>query len=59
MAFNPEQEYIIVTDRIHILHFHDFRSQYIVRPPYQRKRVWNTDTKRALLDSCVSPILYT
>ena len=51
MAFNPEQEYIIVTENIHIKRFHDFKEQYIVRPPYQRKTVWNTQTKEDLLDS--------
>ncbi len=51
MAFSPEQEYIIVTENIHIKRFHDFREQYIVRPPYQRKTVWDAKTKDDLLDS--------
>ncbi len=51
MAFSPEQEYIIVADKIHIRHFHAFKEQYIVRPPYQRKRVWDTRKKQDLLDS--------
>ncbi len=51
MAFSPEQEYIIVTENIHIKRFHDFREQYIVRPPYQRKTVWDPKTKDDLLDS--------
>ncbi len=51
MAFNPEQEYIIVNDKIQIIRFHEFNNLYIVRPPYQRKRVWDTKKKEDLLDS--------
>jgi len=51
MAFNPEQEFIIVTNNIQIKQFHDFKELYIVRPPYQRKHVWDTQTKLDLLDS--------
>ena len=51
MAFNPEPEYHIETVAINIRHFHAYRKRYIVRPPYQRKTVWDTGKKQALLDS--------
>ena len=51
MAFNPEQEYHIETKAINIRHFHAFRERYIVRPPYQRKNVWDWNTKQVFLDS--------
>ncbi len=51
MTFNPESEYHIETVAINIRHFHAYRKRYIVRPPYQRKTVWDTGKKQALLDS--------
>ena len=51
MAFNPEQEYHIETVAINVRHFHAYQKRYIVRPPYQRKKVWDTNKKQALLDS--------
>ena len=51
MAFNPETEYTIVRQPISVRHFHAYRRRYVVRPPYQRKTVWETHKKRALLDS--------
>lgn len=51
MGFNPETEYTIVRQSINVRHFHAYRRRYVVRPPYQRKTVWETQKKRALLDS--------
>lgn len=51
MAFNPEAEYHIETVPINVRHLHAYRQRYIVRPPYQRKTVWETGKKQALLDS--------
>ncbi len=51
MAFNPEPEYHIETKAINIRHFHAFKERYIVRPPYQRKTVWDSGKKQVFLDS--------
>ena len=51
MAFNPETAYTIVRQSINVRHFHAYRRRYVVRPPYQRKTVWDNAKKRALLDS--------
>lgn len=51
MPFNPETEYTIVRQSISVRHFHAYKRRYVIRPPYQRKTVWETQKKRALLDS--------
>lgn len=51
MAFNPKTEYTIVQDQFAIEDFHKYKEDYITRPAYQRKNVWSTKKKQALLDS--------
>ena len=51
MAFNPEAEFIVEKVPIGIMRFHRRKTTYVVRPPYQRKTVWDTGKKQALLDS--------
>ncbi|MFA8300733.1 MAG: HNH endonuclease family protein [Hyphomicrobiales bacterium] len=51
MAFNPKQEYLVVSKDIQIQDFHDYSEEYITRPPYQRKTVWSNKKKQALMDS--------
>lgn len=51
MAFDPIPEYQITSDKIGIKDFADYASEYVVRPPYQRKAVWSTKKKQALIDS--------
>jgi hypothetical protein len=49
--FNPETEYDITLDTIHLRDFRDYWEDYVVRPPYQRKSVWSRKKQQALLDS--------
>lgn len=51
MAFNPKSEYIITSKEISIKDFYDYKEDYVTRPPYQRKVVWNRKKKQALMDS--------
>ncbi|MDT0295173.1 HNH endonuclease family protein [Mesonia ostreae] len=51
MAFNPKSEYIITSKDISIKDFFDYKEDYVTRPPYQRKVVWNRKKKQALMDS--------
>src|SRR5680860_524106 len=51
MAFNPRSEYTIVSKDINIEDFHRYKDDFVTRPPYQRKSVWSTKKKQALLDS--------
>lgn len=51
MAFSPKTEYTIVEDIIRIKDFYDYTSDYVTRPPYQRKAVWSIQKKQALMDS--------
>ncbi|WP_352336466.1 DUF262 domain-containing protein [Psychrobacter sp. 16-MNA-CIBAN-0192] len=51
MAFSPKTEYTIIEDIIRIKDFHDYATDYVTRPPYQRKAVWSTQKKQALMDS--------
>lgn len=50
-AFNPQQEYTVVPKLINLKDFFDYEDEFITRPPYQRKSVWPTRKKQALLDS--------
>ena len=51
MTFNPKAEYTIVSTDIGIKDFFDYREDYVTRPPYQRKAVWNKKKKQSLMDS--------
>lgn len=51
MAFNPKSEYIITSKDISIKDFFDYKEDFVTRPPYQRKVVWNRKKKQALMDS--------
>ncbi len=51
MAFNPRTEYDIDRVQISVREFHDYADEYIIRPPYQRKTVWNDKQQENLLDS--------
>lgn len=51
MAFNPKSQYDIIRTNQAIKDFHDFPEDYVTRPPYQRKVVWDTGKQQALLDS--------
>lgn len=51
MSFNPKPEYTIVNEKINIKDFHEYKEDFITRPPYQRKAVWSRKKKQALMDS--------
>jgi hypothetical protein len=51
MAFNPKPGYLIIEDKIPINDFHEYRDDYITRPPYQRKSVWSVKKQQSLFDS--------
>ncbi len=51
MPFNPKSDYTIVSTDINIKDFHEYADDYATRPPYQRKSVWTTKKKQALMDS--------
>jgi len=51
MGFNPRPKYKIAPDKINIKDFHDYKEDFITRPPYQRKSVWNRKKKQSLMDS--------
>lgn len=51
MAFNPKTEYTIVPRDFHIKDFHDYKEDFVTRPPYQRKVVWKRAKKQSLMDS--------
>ena len=50
MPFNPKPEYTIVSTEISIKDFFDYKEDYVIRPPYQRKSVWSKSKKQALMD---------
>lgn len=49
--FNPRTAYDVYFDTIAIKDLADYKEEYVVRPPYQRKSVWSRKKKQALLDS--------
>ena len=49
--FDPQTEYDINFGSIPIRDFHDYKEEFVVRPPYQRKNVWSRNKQQALLDS--------
>lgn len=51
MSFNPKSEYTIVPTDISIKDFHEYKEDYVTRPPYQRKAVWSKAKKQSLMDS--------
>ncbi|MCR9065886.1 MAG: DUF262 domain-containing protein [Cytophagales bacterium] len=51
MSFNPKPEYTIVPTEFSIKDFHEYKEDYITRPPYQRKVVWKKKKKQDLMDS--------
>ncbi len=51
MPFDPKSEYTIVPNEISIKDFFDYKSDYVIRQPYQRKSVWSTKKKQSLMDS--------
>lgn len=51
MAFNPKSEYTIVPAEFGIKDFYDYKEDYVIRPPYQRKAVWSKKKKQSLMDS--------
>lgn len=51
MAFNPKQEYLVVSKDFNIEDFHRYQDEFITRPPYQRKTVWSNYKKQSLMDS--------
>ena len=51
MAFNPKTEYTIVPKEFSIKDFFEYKEDFVTRPPYQRKAVWNKKKKQALMDS--------
>jgi hypothetical protein len=50
-VFNPQSQYDVYFDNIPIRDFLDYWEEFVVRPPYQRKTVWNRKKQQALLDS--------
>jgi 5-methylcytosine-specific restriction endonuclease McrA len=51
MAFNPKSAYTIVPTEFGIKDFFEYKEDFVTRPPYQRKVVWNKRKKQALMDS--------
>ena len=49
--FNPRTAYDVNFDTIAIKDLADYKEEYVVRPPYQRKSVWSRKKQQALLDS--------
>lgn len=49
--FNPETKYDVTFDSIPLRDFFDYREEFVIRPPYQRKSVWSRQKQQALLDS--------
>ncbi|MDD5368039.1 MAG: DUF262 domain-containing protein [Anaerolineaceae bacterium] len=50
-SFNPKTRYDIVQKDIPIRDFHDYKDEFVTRPPYQRKNVWSRKKQQDLLDS--------
>jgi hypothetical protein len=49
--FNPRTAYDVLFETLAIKDFADYKDEYVVRPPYQRKSVWPRKKQQALLDS--------
>jgi len=50
-SFNPKTRYDIVQKDYPIRDFHDYKDEFVTRPPYQRKSVWSRKKQQDLLDS--------
>lgn len=50
-SFNPKTRYDIVQKDYPIRDFHDYKDEFVTRPPYQRKNVWSRKKQQDLLDS--------
>lgn len=50
--YEPKPEYDVIPGKnILIKDFYDYEDEFVVRPPYQRKNVWDISKQNALLDS--------
>lgn len=49
--FDIKSEYRVINEAVRLTEFRDFREDFIIRPPYQRKSVWTTKKQQELLDS--------
>lgn len=49
--FSPKTAYDVIPDKRDVLDFHEYRSIYVDRHPYQRKSVWSLPKKQSLLES--------
>jgi hypothetical protein len=50
--YDPKPEYSVIPGhKISIKDFYDYEDEFVVRPPYQRKNVWDLSKQKALLDS--------
>lgn len=49
--YDPKPKYDVIPEKNRIKEFFDYAELYVVRPPYQRKTVWNNSKQKALLDS--------
>jgi hypothetical protein len=50
-SFNPKTRYDIVQKDVPIKDFHEYKDEFVTRPPYQRKNVWSRKKQQDLLDS--------
>lgn len=50
-SFDPKPAYNVGPRPTPIRDFHDYADEYVVRPPYQRKNVWNRKKQSDLIDS--------
>ena len=51
MSVSPKMEYDVEHKQIKICEFYEKAHEFRVRPPYQRKNLWPTRLKQALMDS--------
>ena len=51
MAFNPRSEYVYENVEIPVKEFHEYHEEYVTRPAYQRKVVWDKRQQQSLLES--------
>ena len=49
--YNPKSKYYVIPNNIDIIDFFRYESMFVVRPPYQRKSVWDVSKQQRLLDS--------
>ncbi|MCY3908177.1 MAG: DUF262 domain-containing protein [Anaerolineaceae bacterium] len=51
MAFNPRSEYVYERVEIPVKEFREYHEEYVTRPAYQRKVVWDKSQQQKLLES--------